>query len=72
MTLILSSAIVDGYGLETKHGEEVKRDMIGNLLRMVMVWNVFVCLFDYIGYSDIELSICRKEVRALNEKEWKR
>ena len=49
LTFLLSSAIVEGYGLAIKNGEEVKRDMIGNILRMVMVWNLLsasIIIFD--------------------------
>ena len=37
VTLMLSSALVDEYGLDVKCREEVTRDMIGNILRMIMV-----------------------------------
>ena len=38
VTLLLSSAIVAQWGLDTQDREEVTRDMIGNILRMIMVW----------------------------------
>ena len=37
MTLMLSSAIVDAYGLVTKHGEELKQDVIGHILKLIIV-----------------------------------
>ena len=37
VTLLLSSAIVAQWGLDTQDREEVTRDMIGTILRMIMV-----------------------------------
>ena len=37
VTLLLSSAIVAEWGLDTKDCKEVTRDLIGNILRMIMV-----------------------------------
>ena len=37
VTRMLSSTLVDEYGLEKKGQEELSQDMIGNILRMVFV-----------------------------------
>ena len=37
VTLLLSSAIVVEWGLERKDGEEMTGEMIGNILKMIMV-----------------------------------
>ena len=41
VTLLLSSAIVVEWGLERKDGEEMTGEMIGNILRMIMVLMIF-------------------------------
>ena len=43
---MLSFALAEAYGLETKDREEVTRDIIGTILRIVMVCLFPVCLFD--------------------------
>ena len=67
VTLMLSSALVEEWGLERKDREEVTRDMIGNILRMIMV-SIICHLRSMHNY--IELSTDRKEVKLLNEKGW--
>ena len=50
------------------------RDMIGIILRMMMVWLVYIVLSEasHIVVLFVELFIYRKEMRKLKEKEWKR
>ena len=44
VTLMLSSAIADEWGLEKKDRDEVTREIIGNVLRMIMVLLLFISI----------------------------
>ena len=45
--LLLSSILVEHWGLETKAREEVTRDMIGNVLKLILVCGFFPALFAF-------------------------
>ena len=53
VTLLLSTVIVIECGLDTKDREEVTRDMIGNILRMVMVY--FLSFFFFLSFLNLIL-----------------
>ena len=69
VTLLLSSTIVVEFGLDTKGREEVTRDMIENILRMIMVcFPDFFCLVFFFDF--LVLYTLRNEDRTSHEKEW--
>ena len=74
VTVLLSSMIAVGRRLDMKDREEVTQDMIGNILRMMMVCLVSIVLSEtsHMIVLLIQLFIYRKEMRSLIEKECKR
>ena len=54
MALMLLSVIIEAYGLVTKHEKQVKQDLIGTILRMIMVCaHITPILCSFISFSRI-------------------